>query len=98
MRSDFDPALRLWQDAGRWLLGIDSGWKEESSGILVTSDLLGKAVIPGQAFVQPDASPYRLDRDYLGVSRGKQHPRPGPIEAPAGGVSAIQVWPLARPQ
>jgi alpha-N-arabinofuranosidase len=98
VRSDFDPALRLWQDAGRWLLGIDSGWKEESSGILVTSDLLGKAVIPGQAFVQPDASPYRLDRDYLGVSRATQHPRPGPIEAPAGGGSAIQVWPPARPK
>lgn len=29
---------------------------------------------------------------------GKVVPRSGPIEAPAGGPSAVQVWPVPRPQ
>jgi alpha-N-arabinofuranosidase len=98
VRPDFDPALKLREENGKWLLELDSNRGGETAGPQVTSELLGKAVIPGQAFVQPDGSPYRLDRDYLGVAHGKPQPRPGPVEAPAGGPSAVQVWPVPRPQ
>jgi len=94
---DFDPKLELREEGGKWLLTFGSHGGEPA-GPPVTSELLGKAAIPGQAFVQPDGTPYRLDRDYLGTPHSKAHPLPGPFAAPASGDKAIQVWPASRPQ
>ena len=96
VRVEFDPKLGLREEGGKWLLGFDANWDGEPVGPLVSSDLLGKAVVPGQAFVQPDGSPYRLDRDYLGTLHRDEKPQPGPFAAPAVGGKPIQVWPVSR--
>jgi alpha-N-arabinofuranosidase len=98
VRADFDPALKLREEGGRWLLEFDSKWDGEPAGPLVTSELLGKAVVPSQPFVHADGSTYQLDRDWLGDPHEKNHPRAGPFAAPAGGDKPIQVWPITRPQ
>lgn len=98
VRPDFDPKLALREEGGKWLLDFDSNAGGDATGPAVTSDLLGKAAIPGLAYVQPDGSPYRIDQDYLGTPHDKAHPRPGPFAAPAGANKSIQVWPLSRPQ
>lgn len=95
VRADFDPSFRLREDGGKTLLEFDAGWGGEATGTLVTSELLGKAAIPGLAFVRPDGQPYRLDRDFSGRPRGDGPPLPGPFADPVGG-EAIQVWPLAE--
>jgi len=94
--SDFDPAVRLREDGGKWLLEVDSGWGGKSTGPLVTSELLGNTVVSDQAYVQPDGSPLRLDRDFIGVVRSETSPSPGPFEARPGGRQSIKLWPPQR--
>ncbi len=36
---------------------------------IVTTELLGTALVPNAPFVQPDGTPYRLDKDYSGAWR-----------------------------
>ncbi len=93
---DFDPALNLREESGKWLLTFSADWGGAPTGPVVTTELLGKAVIPGHAFVQPDGSPYRLDHDFLSVPHDPKHPRPGPFAAPAKGKQSVQVWPIDR--
>jgi hypothetical protein len=44
---------------------------------LVTTELLGVAIIPKQAFENPDGSSLQIDTDYFGQSRDKENPTPG---------------------
>ena len=94
VRADFDPAIRLREDDGKWLLEFDSDWGAKPAGPLVTSELLGKAKVPQQAFTQPDGSPYRLDRDFTGAAHREDNPSPGPFVACPGGKCSIRVWPF----
>ena len=98
VRPDFNPALRLREENGKWFLTMNTDWGGQPAGPLVTSDLLGKAAVPDQAFVHPDGEPYRLDHDYFGAPRANGHPRPGPFASPPDDDHGIQVWPVARPQ
>ena len=56
---------------------------------LVTTDLLGKARVPGLAYENADGTPLAIDKDYAGKARDAAHPWPGPFEGYAG---ALKVW------
>ncbi len=90
---DFDPALKLRDENGAWFLEMNAGWDGNAAGPLVTSELLGKAVVSGQGYVKPDGSPYRLGRDFTGATRQEENPSPGPFEARPGGRQSIKLWP-----
>jgi alpha-N-arabinofuranosidase len=47
---------------------------------VVTSELLGQAMIPGGRFENRDGRPYRLDTDYFGRPRHAEHLAAGPFE------------------
>ena len=59
---------------------------------LVTTALLGKAVIPDQAFENPDGTPLRIATDYFGKKRNEKNPFPGPFEFSDGGKQTVKVW------
>ena len=59
---------------------VDSGWVKERTRKVVTTDLLGLAVIPKLPFVNFDGSPIRLFTDYSGKPRDATNPSPGPFE------------------
>jgi alpha-L-arabinofuranosidase len=59
---------------------------------LVTTELLGRAVISNLPFVHPDGSPVTLDHDFAGGKRDAAHPSPGPFEKTAGGENRFKVW------
>ena len=59
---------------------------------LVTTDLLGKAKIPGTAYENPDGSPLKVDTDYFGRQRSPTSPTPGPFEHPGEGELKLKVW------
>lgn len=90
----FDPQIQLTQVAGSYELGIslDGSWRRRVRRKLVTSDLLGKALIPNLPFQRPDGSPVRIDKDYRGQMRNPSNPYPGPFEFPAGGRKEIDVF------
>jgi alpha-N-arabinofuranosidase len=88
---DFDPALRLREENGTRFLDLNVGWS--ATGPIVTSELLGKTMVSGQTFVNPDGSPFQLDRDFLGKARAGKHPLPGPFESLREGGQSIRLLP-----
>ncbi|MCP4314391.1 MAG: right-handed parallel beta-helix repeat-containing protein [Bacteroidetes bacterium] len=58
----------------------------------VTSDLLGKALISDQGYVNPDDSPITIDTDYLGNTRNSRNPTVGPLENPGQGKQTFKIW------
>ncbi len=89
---DFDLAPKLVRKPDGWYLDVslDPAWKEGENRKLITTELLGKAVIPNLPFVQPDGSPLQIDTDYFGNKRNKKNPFPGPFEIFKSGT--IRVW------
>jgi len=87
-----DISLEKRQD-GWWLsFRPDPAWADITRP-LVTTELLGKARITGQPFLQPDGSPYRIDRDYFGRKRPDANPAPGPFRIPGNEKVSFKVWP-----
>jgi hypothetical protein len=93
LKPDFDPAAKLVEKNGGFYLVMksDKSWSSERTRKLVTTDLLGKAAIPGLPFEAPDGSPYRIDRDYFGKPRNTANPVPGPFENPGTGINELRV-------
>jgi alpha-N-arabinofuranosidase len=96
LKPDFDPGVKLSQRADGWYLDftLDPSWNAEQVRKLVTTELLGKARVPGCAFENADGSPLRIDTDYLGRKRNEQNPFPGPFEVVRGGHQILKVWPV----
>ncbi len=94
----FNPALRLVQKAGGFYLHLrfEHAWTTQCTRRLVTTALLGKAVIPDLPYVQPDNAPIRIATDYFGHRRDPSNPMPGPFENPEGGSLVFKVWPPDR--
>jgi alpha-L-arabinofuranosidase len=94
IKSDFDLGITLTQKADGWYLTIasDPAWAIEQPRKLVTTELLGNAVIPDLPFENPDGSPIRIDTDYFGNKRDTTNPFPGPFENPIPAGAEIKVW------
>jgi alpha-N-arabinofuranosidase len=90
----FDPALKLVEEAGGLYLSMkyDPAWSTQQKRKMVTTKLLGRAIIPNERFEQPDGSRIRINTDYLGRSRNKSNPAPGPFENPGQGEIKLKVW------
>jgi alpha-N-arabinofuranosidase len=99
LRPDFDPAVKLTQQADDWFLEIrlDKDWAAVQNRSLITTDLLGKAAIPNLPYEHPDGSPLRVDTDYFGRARAKTSPFPGPFELPEAAEERLKVWPIDAP-
>jgi alpha-N-arabinofuranosidase len=94
LKPGFDPAPNLVEKPDGFYLEIstDKSWTTERTRKLVTTELLGKASIPDQAFENPDGTPLRIDSDYFGKKRNESNPFPGPFELQADGKQALKVW------
>ncbi len=89
-----DPDIRLVGEGdGIYLhITLDKAVVEKPRWRLVTTDLLGKAAVPGLPYEQPDGSPLKINTDYLGKNRPDQNPTPGPFENPGQGTLVLKVW------
>lgn len=88
---NFDPKIQLDQKDSTYTLDIslDKAWATRKQRELVTSKLLGPALVPNLPFQQPDGEPVRIDKDYSGRLRDIDNPFPGPFELPDGGRRSI---------
>jgi alpha-N-arabinofuranosidase len=92
VKPDFDPGLRLVEKADSFYLEIVlDGAFGVPKRPLVTTALLGQAVIPGLPYEQADGSPIRIDWDYFGKTRSASGPTPGPFESPGTGPLELKV-------
>lgn len=95
LKPEFDPKLNLVEKADGFYLELilDKVWSVERIRKLVTTDMLGKAVIPNLPYEKPDGSPLRVDTDYFGKKRNEKNPSAGPFENPAVGKQlTLKVW------
>jgi len=93
----FDPKIELRREGGVWRLRmeVDPSWSRTKRP-LVTTELLGEAVVPKLPFVSSDGEPYRLDKDFLGRPRGEA-PAPGPFDLTSETKRLdVIIWPLDK--
>ena len=88
--------IRLVEQSDGWFLEVGEGWGKPSNCSLVTSALLGKAAVTGQAYVQHDGSGYRLARDFHGVQRNESTLLPGPFGRFISDGDLIKDWPPSK--
>ena len=93
LQAGFDPVPRLQREDGSVYLHLtlDSAVQAARTA-MVTTDLLGKARIPGLPFENPDGTPLKVDTDYFGKKRNAARPTAGPFENPGIGSLRLQVW------
>jgi alpha-L-arabinofuranosidase len=91
---EFDPNIQLIEKSDGLYLEItcDRAWASERKRKLVTSDLLGLALIPKLPFERADGAPVRLGTDFNGAERNRENPFPGPFERPIGGRLSIRLF------
>jgi alpha-N-arabinofuranosidase len=92
--AEFDPGLKFVEKPDGFYLEIvvDNGWMEGSRR-LVTTERLGRAVIPNLPYESPDGSSVRIATDYFGKNRDESNPAPGPFANPGSGRLILKVWP-----
>jgi alpha-N-arabinofuranosidase len=91
--SGTDPNVKVVEEGGRVSVHITVGPELKQPGAkLVTTELLGKAKIPGLPYENPDGSPLKVDADYLGKQRNPVNPSAGPFENPGTGAVVLKVW------
>ena len=93
-KQDFDTDIKLTNEnvAVYLELNLDKNWVTEQKRMIVTSGLLGRAIVPNLPFDNPDGSPVNIDTDYLGKMRNMVNPSPGPFEISKSGKQKIKVW------
>lgn len=91
---DFNADVKLIQKSDGWYLSmnVSSDWINNKRK-LITTEILGKAIIPNQEFTNPDGSFITIDYDYFNAKRNAENPFPGPIEFHNNGSQEIKVWP-----
>lgn len=92
VRPDFDPGIALVERDGGFVLELAL---DEVLGArkrpLVTTALLGRAVIPNLSYEQADGSPVSVGEDFFGKARSAADPTPGPFETPGTGRLTLRL-------
>jgi alpha-N-arabinofuranosidase len=93
-KQDFETMTNLVTEKDGIYLEIvlDKKWLTKQKRNLVTSKLLGKAIIPDLPFENADGSKIVIDTDYFGKKRNATNPSPGPFEITNDGKQKIKVW------
>jgi alpha-L-arabinofuranosidase len=93
VKTGYNPKLKLTRQMDGWYLELseDPTWRNVIKRRPVTTELLGKAAVPGCAYENPDGSTLSLRTDYLGKQRSR-NPFPGPFEVPAKANRPLKVW------
>lgn len=93
---NFNPGLVLVEQAdGLYLQGaFDPAWAAERTRKSVTTELLGKAMVPDLPFENRDGTPLAIDTDYFGTARNNENPFPGPFERVEEKPQVLKVWPV----
>jgi alpha-L-arabinofuranosidase len=90
----FDAAAKLITEKdGVYLeINLDKNWLKEQKRNFVTTESLGKAIIPNLPFENVDGSKVIIDTDYFGKKRNKENPSPGSFEILNSGKQKIKIF------
>jgi hypothetical protein len=90
---DANPRAEILEEGDRVYLrvNLDPAIQKAATRVISTQ-LLGKAKIPGLPYENADGSPLVIDTDYFGKKRSATNPSAGPFENPGQGELKIKVW------
>lgn len=71
----------------------DPSWPGSKERRLITTEVLGRAIVPDMKFEHADSSPVTIDKDYFGLAHNISNPLPGPFSELKKGKQTIKVWP-----
>lgn len=92
LQNEYDPEIEVIEDGENVYLYIKLDKSiHKMKNQLVTTQLLGKALIPNQWYENPNGSPLTIDYDYFGNRRDKRNPTAGPFENPGNGKLKLKV-------
>jgi hypothetical protein len=91
---EYDPKLRIIEEGNNVTLNVTFGKSLKTLKCnLISTQNLGKAMIPDQAYENPDGSPLKIDSDFFGNKRNEKKPSAGPFENTAIGKELkLKVW------
>jgi alpha-N-arabinofuranosidase len=93
VHATVDPQVKLVEEGEHGYLQLNlNAALPKATARLVTTELLGKAKIPGVPYENPDGSPLRVDTDYFGKKRSPTNLTPGPWAVPGQGMLKLEVW------
>lgn len=92
--KDFNPEIKLIEKKdGVYLQAkLNSTWAKKQKRKLVTSALLGKTVISGLPYEEPNGHPVQISTDYFGHQRNKSNLSPGPFSDFKTGLNLFKVF------
>ena len=90
---NYNPGIQVLENEdGVYLTFVMDKQVLNQKNRILTSALLGKAEISGQAYTMPDGSEIKIDKDYQGNPRNNKNPTAGPFERPGSGKVELKVW------
>jgi alpha-N-arabinofuranosidase len=92
-KPQFDPRVKIIEEGNNVFLHImlDDSCRALDNQ-LVTTALLGRAIISNAAYENPDGTPLKINTDYFGKKRSQLSSTAGPIENPGNGKLKLKVW------
>ncbi len=94
LELETNPNIRIVEkDYGVYLImNVDEKIIDMNNNI-ITSELLGKVVVPDVPFENPDETPFTIESDYFGKKINVQNPVAGPVANLNSGEISLKVWP-----
>lgn len=94
LQLDSNPEIRVLEENENVSVGFNFDRKiNQVKTRIVTSELLGKALVPNLPFENRDGTRVKINSDYFGTKRKSRNPTPGPFEKPQMKEVEIRVWP-----
>ncbi|MDR1859384.1 MAG: hypothetical protein LBR06_00485, partial [Bacteroidales bacterium] len=91
LKPDVNPSFKLEEKGNEVYVSFDLQGFNDFITSLITTETLGKAKFPKEAYEQPDGAPIMFNIDYHGNTRS-QTPAPGPFERSKTGANSFRVW------
>lgn len=90
---DYNPDIKIEEKGNEIFLKMNFDKQiSKMKNQTITSELLGKALIPDLPFVNPDDTPFKIEKDFLGNEKNEKNPTAGPFEKPGSGIISVKVW------
>lgn len=83
----------LTREPEEWRLSLTADSTDSSQRKIVTTEILGTAIVSNCTFENVDGSPITIDTDYFGKPRDPANPGVGPFAGLKAGKHKIKVWP-----
>lgn len=90
---NYNPDIQIREKNDGFYLSLKMDTKiKRFKNEMITTELLGSALLPNQRYENPDGSEITIAYDYFGKRRNLKNPTAGPFGKPETGDLVVKVW------